>query len=337
MAAEAPNGMADQERRMLLRVMLMLCLLGPALTTKARAAEFTPNRPVRIIVPVSPGGSADVMARIMAQALTPLWGQQVVVESRTGAGGHIGGELVAHSPGDGHTLLFGTIAIHAAYAMYSRLPYNPAKDLAPVVLLVEVPFVIVAHPSQPFHSLAEFIAAAKARPGGITFGSAGNGTSTHMAGELFQLAAGVRLQHVPYRGSSQSLNDLMAGNINTMFENLPTIPPVARDGRVRPLAVTSEARVPSLPDVPTAEQAGLPGYVANAFFTIAAPGSTSPALLEALNKDVRAAMEQPATHQRLVDLGTSPRGLSVPEIRRYFAVETEKWNRVITAANLRAD
>lgn len=320
---------------MMLRVALSLCLC--LLAAAAQTAEFSPNRPVRIIVPVSPGGSADVMARILAQGLSPLWGQQVVVESRTGAGGHVGAEMVAHSAGDGHTLLFGTIAIHAAYGMYQRLSYDPAKDLSPVVLLAEVPFVVVVHPTQPFRNLAELIAAARARPGEITFGSAGNGTSTHMAGELFMLTAGVRLQHVPYRGSSQALNDVMAGTINAMFENLPTIPPVVRDARVRPLAVTSATRMPSLPEVPTAAEAGLQGYVANAWFTIAAPGSTPPPLLEALNRDVRAAMAQPATHQRLLDLGTTPRGLTLPEIHSYFASETVIWNRVIAAANLKVE
>ncbi len=321
---------------MLLRVMLTLCLCCAALA--ARAAEFAPNRPVRIIVPVSPGGSADVMARIMAQALTPMWGQQVVVETRTGAGGHIGGELVAHSPGDGHTLLFGTIAIHAAYGMYSRLGYEPARELAPVVMLVEVPFVVTVNPATPYRTLAEFIAAANARPGQITFGSAGNGTSTHMAGELFQLVAGVQLQHVPYRGSSQALNDVMAGTINAMFENLPTIPPVLRDGRVRALAVSSQQRVPPLPETPTATEAGLAGYVTNAWFTIAAPGSTPPALLEALNKDVRAAMALPETREKLLALGTTPRGdLDVAAVRAYFARETVVWNRVIAAANLKVD
>jgi tripartite-type tricarboxylate transporter receptor subunit TctC len=324
---------------MLIRMVLSLCMaLVPALVPAvALAGEFAANRPVRIVVPVSPGGSADVMARIMAQALTPVWGQQVVVESRTGAGGHVAGEMVARSPGDGHTILFGTIAIHGAYGMYQRLGYAPATDLAPIVLLVELPYVVVAHPSRPFATLADLIEAARRRPGEITFGSAGNGTSTHMAGELFMLTAGLRLQHVPYRGSSQALNDVMAGNIDIMFENLPTIPPVTRDGRVRPLAVTSVARVASLPQVPTAAEAGLPGYVTNAWFTLAAPGSTPPALLEALNRDVRAAMDEPATRQKLLDLGTTPRGLAVPEIRAYFAAETQTWNRVIAAANLKVE
>lgn len=319
---------------MLLRLMLA-CLL---FALPATAAEFTPNRPVRIVVPVSPGGSAYVLARIMAQALTPLWGQQVVVESRTGAGGHIAGEMVARSPGDGHTLLFGTIAIHAAAAMYRRLNYDPAKDLAPVVLLVEVPFVVTANPAAPFHSLAELVAQARAHPGEIAYGSAGNGTSTHMAGELFQQVAGIRLQHVPYRGSSQSLNDVMAGTVPLMFENLPTIPPVARDHRVRPLAVTSAARVPQLPDVPTAAEAGQPQFVANAFFTLVAPASTPEPLLVAMNHDMRHVMQQPATRQRLLELGNTPRDdLDVPAIRAYFAAETERWGRVIRAADLRAD
>lgn len=320
---------------MLRRMVLLLCLIVTA--SVAQAAEFAATRPVRIIVPVSPGGSADVMARILAQALTPMWGQQVVVEARTGAGGHIAGEMVARSPGDGHTILFGTIAIHAAAAMYHRLTYDPAKDLVGAVLLVEVPFVVIAHPSMPFRTLADLVAAAKARPGQITFGSAGNGTSTHMAGELFQLVTGAKLQHVPYRGSSQSLNDLIAGNINTMFENLPTVPAVARDGRVRALALTAEARAPQLPEVPTTTEAGQPGFVANAFFTLAVPATTPAPLLQALNADMRAALAQPATNQRLVELGTTPRGLTVPEIQAYFAAETERWTRVIRAADLRAD
>jgi tripartite-type tricarboxylate transporter receptor subunit TctC len=320
---------------MLRRLALSLCFTLS--TAEAFAAEFQPSRPVRIVLPVAVGGSADVMARVLAQALTPMWGQQVVVEARTGAGGHIAGELVAHSPGDGQTLLFGTIAIHAAYGMYHRLGYDPAKELAPVVLLVEVPFVVGTHPAAPYRTLAEFIAAARARPGEITFGSAGNGTSTHLAGELFMLTAGVRLQHIPYRGSSQALNDLMAGTIDAVFDNLPAMPPVVRDGRVRALAVSSPERVPVLPEVPTTAEAGLPGLVASAWFTIAAPGSTPAPLLEALNHDVRAAMAQPDLDRRLRELGGTPRGLTVPEIRSYFARETEQWNRVIAAANLKVE
>jgi len=319
--------------------MLRLCtvLFLSLFALPAIAAEFAPNRPVRIIIPVAPGGSADVMARIVAQALTPLWGQQVLVEARTGAGGHIAGEYVASSPGDGHTLLFGTVAIHAAYGMYRRLAYDPATQLAPVSLLVEVPFVATTHPARPWQTLAAFTAAARANPGTITFGSAGNGTSTHLAGELYQLLADVKLQHVPYRGSSQALNDLMAGTIDAVFDNLPAIPPVVRDGRARPLVITTTERSPSLPEAPSAPEAGLPSFVTSAFFTLAAPASTPAATLDALNADLRQVLAQPAVRQRLIDLGATTRALTVPEIRAYFVRETAVWNKVIAGAGLKVE
>ncbi len=322
---------------MLLRLGLTLALCLGMLAPAVRAAEFTPNRPVRFVVPFAAGGSADVLARIAGQALGEMWNQQVVIDNRPGVGGHLGAELVARSPGDGHSLVLGTIGIHAAYGVYRSLAYDPARDLAPVGVLAEFPNVVVVHPSVPARTLPEFIALAKQRPGQLIFGSAGNATSTHLAGELFMLVSGARLTHAPYRGSSQAMNDLVAGNIQAMFENLPTVPPQTSTGRIRPLAVTSAQRSPSLPDVPTAEEAGLPGYVATAWFTIAAPGSTPAPLLEALNADLRAALAQPAMRDRYIALGATPGGGTVSEARRFFAAETEKWNRVIAAANLRVD
>lgn len=317
---------------MLPRLALFCLALVAPLT--AAAAEFAPSRPVRLIVPLTPGGTADVLARVMAQGLAPLWNQQVVVEARPGAGAHLGAELVARSPGDGHTILFGTIGIHAAYTMYRRLGYDPAKDLAPAVLIAGMPFVVVVNPALPYRSLAEFIAAARARPGGITFGSAGLGTSTHLAGELFMLATGVRLTHIPYRGSSQAMNDLFAGTIEAMFDNLPTIPPLVADGRVRALAITSAARLPVLPETPTTDEAGVPGMVATAWFTLAAPGSTPAPLLAALNADMRAVLAEGAVRQRLVALGTTPMGGTLPELNRFIAEERERWAKVIAAAGL---
>jgi tripartite-type tricarboxylate transporter receptor subunit TctC len=313
------------------RLILLLLLALPGL---AQAAEFVPTRPVRIILPLAPGGTGDVLARIMAQALTGLWPQQALVEARPGAGGHLGAELVARAPGDGHTLLLGTLGIHAAYGMYRRLGYDPSRDLVAAMLVADLPYVVITHPAVPVRSLAELVARARARPGEITFGSAGNGTSTHMGGELFMLATGVRLTHVPYRGSSQALNDLMAGNIDAMFENLPTVPPAARDGRVRPLAVTTEARVAALPDVPTTAEAGVEGFIASAWFALSTAGSTPPALLEAINADMRTALATPAVQARLVQLGCTPMGGTVTEARRFVAAETIKWNRVIAAAGL---
>jgi tripartite-type tricarboxylate transporter receptor subunit TctC len=321
-------------RRPLALVGLFLGLAGPAL---AQAPEPAPQRPVRIVVPFAAGGSADVLARLTAQALSARWSQQVVIDNRLGAGGHIGAEAVARSAGDGATLLLGSIGIHAASSVYRNLPYNPRAELNPVAILAEFPNVIVVHPSVPARNLRELLALARQRPGEITFGSAGNATSTHMAGELFMLVSGARFTHVPYRGSSQALNDLMAGNIQLMFENLPTIPPVAREGRVRPLAITSAARSPALPDVPTAAEAGVEGYVATAWFTIAAPAGTPAPLLARLNEDLRAVLAEPALRERFAQLGATPVGGTLEEARAFLASETEKWTRVVSSANIRLD
>lgn len=300
-------------------------------------AQPIAQRPVRIVVPFAAGGSADVLARLTAQSLAARWGQQVFVENRLGAGGHIGAEHVARSPGDGHTLLLGSIGIHAASSVYRNLAYNPRTELAAITMLAEFPNVIVVHPSVPAQTLQELVALARQAPGDLTFGSAGNATSTHMAGELFMLVTGLRFTHVPYRGSSQALNDLMAGNIKLMFENLPTIPAVAKDGRVRPLAVTSATRSPALPDVPTAAEAGVEGYVATAWFTIAAPATTPAPLLQRLNDDLRAVLAAPALRERFQALGATPLGEGLPETRAFLAAETTKWTRVVDAANIRLD
>jgi tripartite-type tricarboxylate transporter receptor subunit TctC len=311
-------------------------LMALLLPLGAQAQSF-PQRQVRIVVPFAAGGSADVMARLTAQALAARWGQPVVVENRLGAGGHVGGEHVARGPADGYTLMLGSIGIHAASSVYRNLTYNPRTELAPVTILAEFPNVIIVNPAVPAQNLRELVALARQRPGEITFGSAGNATSTHLAGELFMLVTGLRFIHVPYRGSSQALNDVMAGNIQLMFENLPTVPPVLRDGRVRALALTSAARSPALPEVPTAEEAGVPGYVATAWFTIAAAGATPAPLLQRLNEDLRAVLAAPALRERFVTLGATPLGGTLAESNAFLAAETEKWTRVVDAAGIRLD
>lgn len=320
-----------------MRGLSVIALIGLALFSRDAGAQAGPQRQVRIVVPFAAGGSADVLARLTGQALAARWNQPVVIENRLGAGGHVGAEHVARSPGDGYTLLLGSIGIHAASSVYRNLTYNPRTDLVPVTMLAEFPNVIIVHPSVPARNLRELVALARTRPGEITFGSAGNATSTHMAGELFMLVTGLRLVHVPYRGSSQALNDVMAGNIQMMFENLPTVPAVARDGRVRPLAITSAARSPALPDVPTAAEAGVEGYVATAWFTIAAPGSTPAPLMQRLNEDLRAVLAAPALRDRFVTLGATPIGGSLPESMAFLQAETVKWTRVVDAAGIRLD
>ena len=318
-------------------ILLLTLLLPLSAVAQTGLAPSFPQRQVRIVVPFAAGGSADVMARLTAQALGARWGQPVVVENRLGAGGHVGAEHVARFTPDGHTLLLGSIGIHAASSVYRNLSYNPRTELVGVTMLAEFPNVIIVNPAVPAQNLRELVALARQRPGEITFGSAGNATSTHLAGELFMLVTGLRFIHVPYRGSSQALNDVMAGNIQLMFENLPTVPPVLRDGRVRALALTSAARSPALPEVPTAAEAGVEGYVATAWFTIGAAAATPAPLLQRLNEDLRAVLATPALSERFITMGATPLGGTLDETAAFLAAETTKWTRVVEAAGIRLD
>ncbi|NIK49723.1 Bug family tripartite tricarboxylate transporter substrate binding protein [Variibacter gotjawalensis] len=292
---------------------------------------------MKIVVPFAAGGTADVLGRIVAQQLGAINGSQVIVENRPGGGGNIGAETVARGPSDGSTLLLGTIGIHAASKIYRSLPYDPAKDLQPVTILAEVPNALIVHPSIAAKDVKEFLALAKKEPGAINFGSAGNGSSTHMIAELFKLKADAKLTHVPYRGSGPALNDLVAGQIQAMFENLPTALPFIENGNVRVLGVTSSTRSPSLPNVPTIAEAGVPGYDATAWFTIAVASTVSGAVVEKLNADIRRILQQPETIERFKKLGAVIVGNSVTDARTFFATETTKWNGVIDAAGIRLD
>jgi len=293
--------------------------------------------PIRMVVPFAAGGTADVLGRIVAQRLGTLTGNTVVVENRPGSGGNIGADVVAHGPDDGSVLLLGTIGIHAASKIYRSLPYDPDKELQPVTILAEVPNVLIVNPSVPAKDVKEFIALAKEKPGSLNFGSAGNGSSTHMIAELFKLKAGVNLTHVPYRGSAPALNDLIAGQIQVMLENLPTALPFIQAGSVRALGVTSTTRSPSLPDVPTIAEAGVPGYEATAWFTIAVAGSVPPATLEKLNADIRKVLAEPDVIERFKSLGAVIVGNSVADAKAYFVSETAKWNDVIETAHIKID
>lgn len=292
---------------------------------------------IRMIVPFAAGGTADVLGRIVAQKLGAFTDGQVIVENRPGSGGNIGAEVVAHGPGDGSVLLLGTIGIHAASKIYRTLPFDPNKDLQPVTILAEVPNVLIVHPSVPAKNVREFVALAKEKPGSLNFGSAGNGSSTHMIAELFKLKAGIDMTHVPYRGSAPALNDLVASQIQVMIENLPTALPFIQNGNVRALGVTSATRSPSLPDVPTIAEAGVPGYEATAWFTIAAAGSVPPAKVEEINSAIRKVLTEPEVVQRFKALGAVIVGNSVADAKAFCASETEKWNNVIETAHIKID
>jgi tripartite-type tricarboxylate transporter receptor subunit TctC len=304
-------------------------------------ALFTPSLAqadqMRMIVPFAAGGTADVLGRIVAQQLGALTGNQVVVENRPGSGGNIGAETVAHGPSDGSVLLLGTIGIHAASKIYRTLPYDPAKDLQPVTILAEVPNVLIVHPSVPAKDVKEFLALAREKPGALNFGSAGNGSSTHMIAELFKLKAKADLTHIPYRGSAPALNDLVAGRIQVMFENLPTALPFIQSGDVRALGVTSAARSASLPSLPTIAEAGVPGYEATAWFTVAVASSVPPATVANLNSDIRKVLQEPVVIERFKSLGAVIVGNSVADANAFFASETAKWNDVIETAKIKID
>jgi tripartite-type tricarboxylate transporter receptor subunit TctC len=292
---------------------------------------------IRMIVPFAAGGTADVLGRVVAQQLAAQTGNRVVVENRPGSAGNIGAEVVAHGPSDGSVLLLGTIGIHAASKIYRSLPYDPAKELQPVTILAEVPNVLIVHPSVPAKDLKEFLALARDKPGALNFGSAGNGSSTHMIAELFKLKAKVDLTHVPYRGSAPALNDLIAGRIQLMVENLPTALPFIQSGDVRALGVTSATRSASLPSLPTIAEAGVPGYEATAWFTIAVASSVPPATVASLNSDIRKVLQAPDVIERFNALGAVIVGNSVADANAFFASETTKWNDVIDAAQIKID
>lgn len=295
-----------------------------------------PGRQLRIIVPFTAGGSSDVQARMLADRLSRLWGQPVVVENKPGAGGHLGGRYVADQPADGYTLMVGSIGLHAAYGVYGKLAYDPARDLRVVTVLAEMPHVVVATPSLAASNLAELTALAKKAPGTVNFGSAGVGSSVHMMGELYKLQAGAPIVHVPYRGSSAALNDLLGGQIQLMFENPPTVLSHIRGGKLKALAVTGSQRLAALPDVPTAAESGLKDYVATSWTTVAVSSKVPEAIVKKLNDDIRKVVATPEFRKGLQEQGMSAVANSLPEAQSFVAREKQRWDRVIAEGHISA-
>ncbi len=321
-------------KALLLAVACATCAM--ALPAKAQAPAY-PTKPIRLVVPFAAGGSADVMGRAIAVELSKTYNQTVIVENRGGAGGNLGAEAVAKSPADGYTLLFGTIGIHAAYKIYPKLGYDPAKDLQAVNLLAELPNILIVHPGFAAQTLKDYMTLAAQQPGTIFFGSAGNGSSTHMAGELFKQVSKLEIKHVPYKGSSMALTDLVGGQIQSMFENLPTAVAMVRSGKVRALGVTSRERAPSLPNVPTMLEAGLPGYEFTAWFTIAAPRGVPGPIINKLNADIGTIMHSAVLAPKWAEQGVTPMRGDPASAEAFFAAETKKWTAVIESQRLRVD
>jgi tripartite-type tricarboxylate transporter receptor subunit TctC len=301
-------------------------------------AQAYPNHAIRLVVPFPAGGTTDILARDVAKRLTETLGQAVVVDNRPGAGANIGADIVAKSAPDGYTLLMGTVGTHAINpSLYAKMPYDHVKDFAPVVLVAGVPNVLVVNPSVPINSVADLIKLAKAKPGTINFASSGNGTSIHLSGELFKTMAGVDITHVPYKGSSPALTDLMGGQVQIMFDNLPSSLALIKSGKVRAVAVTSLKRAPALPDVPTIAESGLPGFEASSWFGILAPAGTPPAIVAKLNAEVNKYLQSPEGKEQLLAQGAEVAGGPPEKFVAHIRTETDKWAKVVKASGAKVD
>ena len=324
-------------RRLLAAAALALVVVNPAYS------QTWPAKPVRIIVPFPPGGTTDIVARSIGVELQRMWQQPVVIENRPGAGGNIGADQVAKSPPDGYTLLMGTVGTHAInQALYtqsgSKMSFDPVRDFVPITLVAGVPNVMVINPKLPVNTVTEFIAYGKEHPGQLNMASSGNGTSIHLSGELFKTMTGIYMVHFPYRGSAPALTDLITGNMNVMFDNLPSALPHIKSGRLKALAVTSRVRSPALPNVPTVEEAaGLKGFEASSWFGLFAPAGTQRAIIDKVQSDVAKALSNPEVRERFVAQGAEPGGNTPEQFAAFIRAESDKWTRVVKFSNAKVD
>ena len=317
-----------------MRVLPMLtCMLACTLAAAAGAQSY-PSRTVRIVVPISPGGTTDVFARTLAIGYTEAWGQQVIVDNRPGAGGMIGSEMVAKAPPDGYTLLMAYTSHVTNPSLWTRIPYDTLRDFAPVAMVATVPSVLIVHPSLPVRSVPELIAFARRRPHELDFGSSGVGTASHLAAVLFSQHAGLHLTHVPYKGGVPALYELIGGQISVMFGSLATAFPNIASGRVRALAVTSAKRALASPQVPTMQEAGIPGYEAVAWFALFAPAQTSGTVINKLNAETTAMLSQRTLRERFLTQGAEIAVSTPGELHDRVRTEAAKWTAVIKAAGI---
>lgn len=308
------------------------------LFAQAVFAQGYPNKPLKLIVPFPPGGPTDIVGRLMAQKLSEGLGQQIVVENRAGAGGTVGSDAAAKAPADGYTLLYGsTSTLAIAPSLYPNLPYQPLQAFAPISLVSIGPIFVTVHASVPAQTLAEFIALARSKPGQLNYSSAGNGTPPHLAGELFKSVAGVNLVHVPYKGGGPAVAGLVAGDVQAVFEGLPVLGPHIRAGKLRALAITGGKRHPSLPDVPTAAEAGLANYDAHFWSGLVAPFGTPQEAIARLNAETRKALAAKEVRELLARQGVEPRDTTPGEFARFIAAEIDKWAGVVKASGAKLD
>ncbi len=302
--------------------------------TLAQSVPAWPTRIVRLVVPFAPGGSTDAMARIIANRLSEIWGQQMVVENRGGGGSNIGHEAVARADPDGYSVLIASLPLAVNRYLFRALSYDPVADLAPVTLICTYPNVMTVPNSSPAKSVMEFVAYAKANRGKITYASSGNGTSVHLSGELFKRMAGIEMTHVPYRGGGPAINDLIPGRVDVMFNTIGTALPLMRGGQVRGLAVTTAERFRTAPDLPTIAESGIPGFNVSSWFAFFVPAHTPPAIVGKLHADTAAVLAEPAVKERMEKLGVAPASSTPAELAAHLKSEMEKWGPVIKQAGI---
>lgn len=321
-------------KRLLGAVAVAMTLATGALATgTARADDNFPNRPIRLVVPFAAGGSTDIVARIIAAKMSEILKQQVIVDNRSGAGGNAGAATVARAEPDGYTVLMGTVATHAINpALYAKMPYDPVKDFAPVSLLVNVPNVIVVHPSLGVKSVKELIDLLKSKPGEFDYASSGIGTPLHLSGALFESMSGTKMMHVPYKGSGPALLDVVAGQVKIMFDNLPSAIGHIRKGGVNGLAITTLERSPAAPDMPTVSESGLPGYETYSWNAIFAPPGTPMPIVDKIARAAIEAVNDPAVKAKLADLSAVTVGSTPAELDAHVKAELAKWGPVVKAS-----
>jgi tripartite-type tricarboxylate transporter receptor subunit TctC len=322
----------------IIKICISSLLFMPILFATNVVAQEWPNKPIRWIVPFPPGGAMDVMARALAEKSSKSLGQAVVIENKPGAGGNIGADLVARSDADGYTMMITSIGMATNKFLYPKLSYDPVKDFTPVSLIAIVPNVLVTNATQPnVKTVSDVVANAKAQPGKLTYASAGNGSSIHLAGEVFTSMAKIDMQHIPYKGSSPAVTDLLGGQVNYMFDSITSAKPHIDSGKLRPIGITTSKRSKALPNVPTIAESGLPGYEVTPWFAVFVPAATPKPIVNKLNAALLDALKSPEIKAKFDGIGAEPLGTTPDELASYLNKEIERWGKVISTNNIKSD